>query len=152
MAQGVICKWVACYCQVQVFFRNVFSRPHSGEILRLSSPNSADLGLSPEITSRFPLPCLTRSRRRWCFECVPASETRAPSACGQTRNLFRDNSLKTAMHADGTSSDRLRDASQLSIPPIPQPAMLTQLRSGTLNESNPCAFNRQTTSMISRPC
>jgi len=58
------------------------------------------LRISPEITSRFPSPCLTRSRRRWCFECVQASETRAPSASGQTRNLFQDYSLATAS-ADG---------------------------------------------------
>jgi len=47
------------------------------------------LRISPEITSRFPLPCLPRSRRRWCFECVPASETRAPAASGQTINRVR---------------------------------------------------------------
>ena len=57
----------------------------------------------------------------------------------------------TLMHEDedGTSDDGFRDASQLSIPPFPQLGMLTQLRNGTLNESNPRAVTRPTTSMIS---
>jgi len=67
-----------------------FARTLVSRMLAYSLGRSLELRISPEITSRFPLPCLTRSRRRWCFECVPASETRAPSASGQTRNLFQD--------------------------------------------------------------
>jgi len=105
------------------------------------------LRISPEITSRFPLPCLTRSRRRWCFECVPASETRAPSACGQTRNLFRDNSLvKHCQACHGGSKpegdvrvmDLSRDFSEKDIRRR-WLAVLDQVESGNMPPAKPSA-------------